>query len=173
MKDAIIKGTGDSQFLKTALPSGTSWDDALAAMRAGTFPIDLFGRNSEGFQQEGTILNQQNLLSAETANALGLGADATPNDALRAVAYKTGSISLSTSWSGSGPYTQTVTVTGVNTTSRSRIDIFPDAATVSQLVTDGVYALYIDNDNGTLTAYAVGAAPTVSLTIQVSVHEVM
>ena len=30
-------------------------------------------------------------------------------------------------------------------------------------------AIYISNTNGTLTAYAVGAAPTVAMTLQVTV----
>jgi len=40
------------------------------------------------------------------------------------------------------------------------------------MASDNVQALYIDNNNGTLTAYAVGAALTVALTVQCTVTEV-
>lgn len=81
-------------------------------------------------------------------------------------------ITLSTTWSGSDPYTQTVTLPGINRiTANTKFDIQPDATVIAQMIDDGVKALYIANDNGTLTAYAVGAAPTASLTVQVTYYE--
>ena len=85
---------------------------------------------------------------------------------------KTGTVTLSTTWSGNGPYTQTVTVTGVSITNYSKVDIQPDATAIQQMIDDEVAAIYISNTNGTLTAYAVGAAPTVAMTLQVTVMEV-
>ena len=82
------------------------------------------------------------------------------------------SISLSATWSGSGPYTQTVTVSGYTITANSKVDLQPDAAIVNQFITDSVNALYISNDNGTLTAYALGEHPSAALTIQCTVTEV-
>lgn len=64
-------------------------------------------------------------------------------------------------------YTQTVTVTGAN--SSSKIDLQPDATALLQLMSDGVQALYISNNNGTFTAYAIGAATTANLTLQASI----
>lgn len=81
-------------------------------------------------------------------------------------------LSLSTSWSGANPYTQTATLSGYTTTLHTKVDLQPNATVISQLINDGVEALYIENNNGTLTAYAVGAAPTTSLTLQVTVTEV-
>ena len=83
-----------------------------------------------------------------------------------------GTVSLSSTWSGSGPYTQTVTVTGVTITANSLVDIRPDATALQQMIDDGCAAIYIDNNNGTLTAYAIGAATTVALTLSVAVTEV-
>ena len=83
------------------------------------------------------------------------------------------SITLSTSWTGnSSPYTQTVTISGHTITSNSKVDIQPDATAIEQLISDGVQALYIVNNNGTLTAYAVGAVTTASLTLQVVIEEI-
>lgn len=83
---------------------------------------------------------------------------------------KQANVTLSATWSGTDPYTQTVAVSGV--TSSSKIDIQPSAAQIQQLSGDGVQALYISNNNGTLTAYSIGAAPTVAMTIQCTVTEV-
>lgn len=84
----------------------------------------------------------------------------------------TDTVTTTTTWSGSGPYTQTVTLAHYTPTANSKIDIQPDAAAIAQLITDGVTALYIENSGGTLTMYAVGAAPTAALTLQVSITEV-
>ena len=85
---------------------------------------------------------------------------------------KTGSITLATSsWSGSGTtYTQTATISGG--TSNSKIDLQPNSTVINQLLTDGVSAIYIENNSGTFKAYAIGAKPTANLTIQFTRTEV-
>lgn len=83
-----------------------------------------------------------------------------------------GSITLSASWSGSGPYTQTVTVAGAAVTANSKVDLQPTAAQLGSLISDGVTALTVKNDGGTLTAYALGAAPAAAMTLQCTVTEV-
>ena len=97
----------------------------------------------------------------ETNTALQKKADTT----------KKTTVTLSTNWTGdASPYTQTVTISG--TTTNSKVDLQPDATAITQMADDGTVALYIANDNGTLTAYAVGEKPTVELTIQATITEV-
>lgn len=86
MIDSVLKGTGNSRFLKSAVPAGTSWADALAMLQAGTFPIDFNGINTDGFQQVGTPLNKANLLKDATAAQIGLPPTATPDDAFKILA---------------------------------------------------------------------------------------
>ena len=77
---------------------------------------------------------------------------------------------LDTSWSGSGPYTHWIPYFMVSP--NAKVDLQPDATVISQMVSDGVQALYAVNDNGWVTVYAVGAAPTATLTMQCTVTEV-
>lgn len=85
MQDGIIKGTGNSRYLKSIsnfLTQYPTYQDFVAALVAGTLPIDLNGINETGWDQLGTALNKANLLSDETAEALGLPSTAVPDDAL-------------------------------------------------------------------------------------------
>ena len=76
-------------------------------------------------------------------------------------------ITLGTSWVAEGEhFKQTVSLPGV--AANERIDLQPNATVLAQLMNDGVGALYIENNNGVLTAYAVPNAPSISLTIQVT-----
>lgn len=85
MIDSVLKGTGNSRFLKSAVPAGISWADALAMLQAGTFPIDFNGINTEGFQQVGTPLNKANLLKDATAAQIGLPPSTTPDGMFQAL----------------------------------------------------------------------------------------
>jgi hypothetical protein len=85
MIDSVLKGNGNSRFLKSAVPAGTSWADALAMLQAGTFPIDFNGINTEGFQQVGTPLNKANLLKDATAAQIGLPPSTTPDGMFQAL----------------------------------------------------------------------------------------
>lgn len=85
MQDGIIAGNGNSRYLKTvaaALSLYPKYEDFIAALIAGTFPIDLNGINPSGWVQQGTPLNKANLFSDTTASSLGLSAANSPNDAL-------------------------------------------------------------------------------------------
>ena len=87
-------------------------------------------------------------------------------------AIATGTMSLSATWSGSGPYTQAATITGVTLTANSKVDIQLTAAQTADLIDDGVIALIPENNNGTVTVTALGAAPSSALTLQITVTEV-
>lgn len=85
MQDGIIAGNGNSRYLKTvaaALSLYPDYESFMAALIAGTFPIDLNGINAGGWTQQGTPLNKANLFSDSTASVLGLTSSNTPNDAL-------------------------------------------------------------------------------------------
>lgn len=93
MKDFVPKGKGNSRFLKSVsnfLSLYPTYNDMVAALVAGTLPIDLNGINPDGVTQVGTALNKASLLSDETAAVLELSqSDPTVNDALYALSQKT------------------------------------------------------------------------------------
>lgn len=91
MQDAIIKGIGNSRYLKTvgeALSLYPTYEDFMQAMVAGIFPVDFNGINKDGWTQQGTLLNKANLLSDTVISTLGLstGVNSTPNDAFNVLA---------------------------------------------------------------------------------------
>ena len=81
MQDFVPLGTGNSRSLKSAVPAGTTWEQALAMLRNGTFPIDIGAVNDSGVAQKGTPLHRATLLSAETeALYPGLPENPVPDD---------------------------------------------------------------------------------------------
>lgn len=91
MQDAIMKGNGNSRYLKTvgeALSLYPTYEDFMQAMVAGIFPVDFNGINKDGWTQLGTLLNKANLLSDTVISTLGLstGVNSTPNDAFNVLA---------------------------------------------------------------------------------------
>ena len=95
-----------------------------------------------------------------------------PWDTLNYMRPQKASVTLSSSWSGSGPYTQTVSISGATITANTKVDVQPDASLLASMVSAGTSALFIQNNNGTLTAYAIGAVPiTSSITVQVTYYE--
>ena len=89
---------------------------------------------------------------------------------ISALKPKVVTISAGATWSGSGPYTQRVTVTGGPAT--SKVDLQLSSAVLSQMISDNCKALYVENNNGAFTLYAVGAALSAAVTIQATVTEV-
>ena len=83
MLDTIIKGTGNSRFLRSSIPENITFSEFVSLLRAGTFPIDLAGINDEGIEVKGTALSKGTLLSDRTETALwGTAADRTVDEAL-------------------------------------------------------------------------------------------
>lgn len=79
---------------------------------------------------------------------------------------------LAASWTGSvSPYSQVITVVGADITANTQIDLQPDATALAQMLTDGTTAMYIDNNNGTLTMYAITNKPTADLLLQATYYE--
>ena len=52
------------------------------------------------------------------------------------------------------------------------MDLLADSDTVAQMIADGVDEIYIENDDATLTAYAIGGKPSAAMTIQAVFSEV-
>lgn len=81
MKNTAIKGTGNSRWLKTSLPAGTTWEQVLTLLRSGQFPVDITGLNTEGVQAAGTDLDKETLLRDAICDRLGLDKEGTvPSD---------------------------------------------------------------------------------------------
>lgn len=92
MKDMVPKGTGNSRFMKSAIPANITHEELVALLRAGTFPYDLGSLNPTGIATQGTPLNKSSLLRDETAQMLGFQqtADVTVTDALAAALLSSG-----------------------------------------------------------------------------------
>lgn len=84
------------------------------------------------------------------------------------------SVTLSSSWTGSNrAWSQVVTISGHTVTANSKIDLQPSSAVLSALLSAGTEALYIENDNGVLTARLVGTPPVDALIIQCTISELL
>lgn len=79
-----------------------------------------------------------------------------------------GSITLTAAgWSTEEPYSQAAALAGL--TADSLVALHPTAAQLMALQEAGVTALTAANANGTLTVYALGAAPAADLTLQITI----
>lgn len=104
MTDGVIKGVGDSRYLKTvahALALYPTYEDFIIALVSGTFPIDLNGINPLGWDTIGDKLNKDTLLKDTTAQAAGLTDQAVPDDVLKWLVDKTNGVrSIATGGTG-------------------------------------------------------------------------
>lgn len=114
---------------------------------------------------------------AETGVEVGTNSDALPAAAAALANEKQNKILKAditlyvSDWAeGDEGYTQTVRVTGG--TVNSKVDIQPTLSQIAALQEAGVTALLVKNDSGTFIAEALGAAPTVDMTIQTTLTEV-
>lgn len=87
MKDLVPKGTGNSRFLRSSIPSNITHEELVALLRAGTFPVDFAGLNSAGVAVVGSAYNKANVLPDDVCTRLGLSTtDSEPKDAFLAAA---------------------------------------------------------------------------------------
>ena len=88
--------------------------------------------------------------------------------ALNACKVKRASVTLPTaSWSN---LSQTVTISGI--TANSKVDIQMDATSLGVLIDSGTSAIWMENNNGTITAKVLGEKPNADMTVQVTITEV-
>lgn len=176
MKDGVITGTGNSRYLKSVsnfLTLYPTYADFVAALVAGTLPIDLNGINAAGWTQEGTALNKANLLTDTTKTKLGLpSSDPTVNEALAGIETTYTATLSAANWTGtSAPYTQTVTVTGMLASDNPTTDIVQSAtqATAETELEDWGYVSKITTAANQITATCYTDKPTINLNIQLKV----
>ena len=78
---------------------------------------------------------------------------------------------LASAWTGtSQPYSQAVTCSGIN--ANSKLDLQPTPVQIVGLQSDEI-SLMLTNNNGVVTAWAIGNKPTSDYTIDVLVTEVV
>jgi hypothetical protein len=88
--------------------------------------------------------------------------------AINACKVKRASVTLPTaSWSN---LSQTVTISGI--TVNSKVDIQMDATSLGVLIDSGTSAIWMENNNGTITAKCIGDKPSADITVQVTITEV-
>jgi hypothetical protein len=94
------------------------------------------------------------------------------NTAVVALLPKCTTITLpAANWTGdANPWSQVVTVNGV--TANSKVDLQPTAVQIVELQ-DSEITLMLQNDNGIITAWAIGNKPTEDYTMQVLITEVV
>lgn len=105
-----------------------------------------------------------------TINGVELDGDLTANDLKLNATVE--AVTLGTAWVGSSsPYTQVVTLQNYTVSAYTKADVSCEAAVLDQMSTDGTTAIYIRNDNGILTACAVGNKPTAALAVEICAYE--
>ena len=157
----VTNGAGDVNTVNTKPADGSG----NVSITADDIPTD----DSSSVQTHiGTV--EQDIQDMITA--IGTKASQTTVDGIE---QKVGSVTLSKTWtnSNSGYYTQTVTISGATITANTKVDVQPDETVLVQMATNGTSALFIKNNNSTLTAYAIGEKPnpSASITVQVTYYE--
>lgn len=171
MKDSVIKGTGNSRYLKSSLEGITTWEQFRAALAAGTLPVDLNGINPEGFQQLGDPLIKATLLKDVTASILGLPNTAVPDDAFLALTIGVGTYGYRVKIQlADGTPVEGATVSGITAltgfTLMSGADGIVLGKSTSQSVTIGCTSPYIDQAGpASQRVTATGKITDVTLTL--------
>lgn len=85
MNDLIIKGTGNSRYLKSNISPETTLQELIEMLNNGMFPFDFNGLNPAGIEEMGTPLNTATVLKDETAALYGLDGTAVPDDVFKKI----------------------------------------------------------------------------------------
>lgn len=170
MKDSIINGTGNSRYLRSSIPEGTTVEQMVSMLRAGTFPVDFNGINAAGWQQIGDALNKANLLSDVTCDALGIAHTSVVNDALLGLAIGAGkygfAITLHTPGGRPLANQQVAGVTKPNGTAAiTDSNGFVLAVSTSATPAISVYTGFADIATYTGTLTSTGVITTVTITM--------
>lgn len=93
---------------------------------------------------------------------------------MRGVAQSIATLTLSTEWNGiASPYTQAVPVSGYTVTNATKVDLVANPAVIEAMLDSRTDEIMIVNENGYLTAYAIGGKPTTALTVQAGLYETL
>lgn len=84
-----------------------------------------------------------------------------------------GTITLGASWSSGNPHTQMVTVDDYTVTENTKVDLLVTPTSLGELTDMGVSGIQAINDNGVVTVYAYGKAPTESVMLYCLCSEVV
>ena len=142
----------------------TDYTDATFTGLRRYVPIQN-GDGTTSFEDVTTYENREHsFFGANDANQINEAV----NGVMEQIANTYGEVTLTASaWTGSGDvYTQPVTLANVQV--GESIDLRPDDAVILQLSNDGVTSVYIENNNGVLTARCTGGKPTTNLTMQIA-----
>lgn len=175
-----LKGAkGDTGATGQGVPTGGTAGQVLAKRSGTNYDTEWVNQSGGGADPATVAPLMDGTAAVGTSTKYAREDHVHPTDTSRASATsveaitpKTASITLPyANWSGNSPWTQTVTISGATITANTKVDIQPDAAAYAGMINDGVIALFIENNNGTLTAYSIGVVPTVNITIQVTYYE--
>ncbi len=78
-------------------------------------------------------------------------------------------INIGTDWSGTGPYTQSVDVPGGN--ANTYVDLRMDAGLSAQMQADRITSMWIENDGGAFTCYALGGRLSEARTVNAMAYQ--
>ena len=123
---------------------------------------------------EGTVSVEGDAFDAENMNDLesriAAGFTGVPENPEVVTVQTTTSWTSQSTTAGTEYWEQSVTVPGLGTS--DQVDISLDADGLNQLLEDGVTALWAENTGGACVIKALGAAPTVALTLHLTLTEV-
>lgn len=123
---------------------------------------------SDKANPHGVTKDQVGLGNVDNTSDMNKPVSTAQQTAINACKVKRASVTLPTaSWSN---LSQTVTISGI--TVNSKVDIQMDATSLGVLIDSGTSAIWMENNNGTITAKCIGDKPSADMTVQVTITEV-